>query len=142
MGPGGYARPADYGLPEKFSVDIIVGILLIVASIAVAFTMVSAFGIGGSSGQASTETPGIPVMVVAGLSIAGCLGNIIGGIWMISSQKRGLTLAAQVGFCLLALGIAMGFVGSHMNPFAIGLGVIFPIYSLVRLYANVGPKAV
>lgn len=151
MGPGGYPRPDNYGQPEKFTMDMVMGIILIILAALGACGSLALVGIGGlgaavgtsASGQqgagAVTAAGGL-VMVLGIFYLLACVAYIVGAVGMIGSKKSGLNLVMIVGVVLLILGIVLGAVTGSFNIVGVLIGLIFPGYCAARLFGNFGPR--
>ena len=147
IGPGGYPREPGYGVPEKFVMDMVMGIILIILAGCAAFGSLAVIGLGGIGAAAGTSAAGSTgsTEVVAGsallmgigvLYLIACIAYIVGGAFMISSKKKGLSLVLMVGLALFVLSIIMGVVSHSFSPVGLGVGLIFPGYAAARLYGN------
>src|ERR1044072_7557609 len=135
MGPGGYPRPSGYGQPEKFSGDLVVGIILIVLN--AIFSCISLFIVlgggllaGGSSAlndelRRQGQTVNSDEAKAAGgiLIIAGviwlilCIVAIVGAVGIIKSAKWGLMLTFILGLLLLIMSVV------SFNPIGLASGL-------------------
>jgi hypothetical protein len=155
IGPGGYPRPSGYGTPDTFPADKPMGIILIVLAAIASCVMLMAVGLGGLVGAAgvagkstgavsSTEaTAAGGMLLVFGLiGLVMCALEIVGGVWITKSLKKGFTLVLIAGLIGLVFSIIGGVTGGHFDFVGMGLGLIFPGYSAARLFGNVGPKPI
>jgi hypothetical protein len=153
IGPGGYPREPGYGVPEKFTMDMVMGIILIILSAFGACGSLALVGIGGAAGAlgasavkekggAELAAGGGLIMVLGIVYLIGCVAYIVGGSWMITSKKKGLSLVVMVGAGLLVLSIIMSVVSGSFSPVGIIIGLVFPGYAAARLYGNFGPRPV
>jgi hypothetical protein len=151
IGPGGYPREPGYGVPEKFVMDMVMGIILIILAGCSAFGALAVIGLGGLGAAAGTSAAGSTgstevaaagglLMGIGVLYLIACVAYIVGGAFMISSKKKGLNLVMIVGFTLLLLSIIMGVVSHSFSPVGVIVGLIFPGYAAARLYGNFGPR--
>jgi hypothetical protein len=153
VGPGGYPRPPGYGQPETFQADKIMGIILIVLAALGACGSLALVGIGGlgtaagvaakdAEGSTAVATAGGGLMIFGVLLLAICVVEIVGGVWIIKSLRKGFMTIAVLGAIGLVVNIVAGAMAHSFNFFGLGTGLIFPIYSVLRLMGNVGPKPI
>jgi hypothetical protein len=153
MGPGGYPRPPGYGVPEVFPTDKVMGIILIVLSALGACGSLVLVGVGGffgaagvTAGSAQGGTAAVAggglLMVLGIFVLAICVLEIVAGTWIIKSLRKGFMVVAVLGAAGLLLNIITGAMSHQFNFFGLGTGLIFPIYSVLRLMGQVGPKPI
>jgi hypothetical protein len=155
MGPGGYPRPTGYGQPEKFSGDLIVGIILIVLNaigVCLGGIAAAAGGVlaGGAKGLGEIKDPNTGRVISTGdaqaagglVLVAGIIililsiVAIVGSVGIIKSARWGLMLTFVLGI----LGMILSVVS--FNIIGIVIGLFEAVYCGLRLFGNVGPKAV
>jgi|GEM_PF-6715949 len=158
MGPGGYPRPTNYNVPEKFVADMVLGILLIIGSGCVGLVSLLAIIGGGlmgvrvvaasgqpggaTSGGAAVAATGTGVMIVGVILLILCIGQLVGAIWMLQSLEKGLRMIMVLGIAGLILGVVSGVMFHSFNFVGIGMGLIYPIYCGLRLGGQLGPKPI
>jgi hypothetical protein len=152
VGPGGYPRPPGYGQPpEKFVMDTVMGVIMIVLAALGACGSLALIGIGGLGAAAgstvASEKGGVEVAAAGGMAmvmgvilLAVCAAEVLGGVWMLKSLKKGFMLILIIGAIGLILNIVSGATAGHFNFIGVGVGLIFPGYSAARLFGNFGPK--
>jgi len=159
IGPGGYPRDPGYGVPEKFVMDMVMGIILILlAALGTCLGGLAVVGGGFLAGAGSTikgltdaqgnsisgstaQAAGGIAMVFGIILLIICIAEIVGGVWMVQSLAKGMRLVFVIGAIGLILNIISGVTAGHFNFFGLGVGLIFPAYAAARLYGNFGPKA-
>ena len=149
--------PGPYGASEKFQADTVMGIILIILAAIGGCLALMAAGIGGLAGAAgaagATGTAGTTGANAGAVAAAGgillvfgiimlvvCIIDIVGGVWMMKSLRKGFMLVLVVGAIGLLLSILGAVTGGHFNFFGFGMGLIFPGYSAARLFGNFGPR--
>lgn len=157
IGPGGYPRPTGYGVPEKFTMDLVMGIILIIlASLGACLGGLAIVG-GGFLAGAGSATKGLTdaqgntitgttaqaaggmVMVFGIILLIICVAEIVGGVWIIKSLKKGFMLILIMGAIGLLVNIISGASSGHFDIVGMILGLVFPGYSAARLFGKFGP---
>ncbi len=149
QGPGNYPRE-PYGAPEKFTMDMVMGIILIILAalgICGSLALVGIGGFAGSLGASAGSREGAAVAAAGGLAIvwglvllATCIADIVGAAWMIKSLRKGFMLVLIVSLINLAISIIMGITGGGFNFMGLILGLVFPAYCAARVFGNFGPR--
>lgn len=151
IGPGGYPRPPGYGTPDTFPADKIMGIILIILAALGACGSLALVGLGGLVGGAGISAGGAQgagavaaagggVMVMGVILLAICVVEIFAATWMMKSLRKGFLIIVILGGLGLILNIVTMTSSHTTNFFGIGSGLIFPIYSALRLFGALGPK--
>lgn len=138
---------------EKFTADMVMGIILIILAALGACGSLALVGIGGlgaaagatgaanGAGTAGTSVAaaGGLVMVMGIVYLIACVANIVGAIGMIGSKRKGIQLVMIVGGISLLISIILGVVSGGLNFVGILTGLIFPGYAAARIFGKLGP---